>query len=67
MDVLDTEEIDEYIDRVRAYSEDLIPVLSEGDHRLLGVITSSDVAELVDEAIGDDYAKLAALAEEEEA
>ena len=63
--VLDNESIDESIERVRGYSEDLIPVLTEAG-ALVGVITSSDVTELIDERIGDDYAKLAALGSEEE-
>ncbi len=63
--VYDTEEIDESIERVRAYEEPLIPVLRE-DGILVGVITSNDIAELVDESIADDYAKLAALGTEEE-
>lgn len=62
--VLDTELIDENIERVRGYSEILIPVLTADDRRLVGVITSSDVVELVDETAGDDYAKLAALGSE---
>ena len=64
--VLDSDEVDESIDRVRGYFEDIIPVLTESDKHLVGVITSADIAELVDEAIGDDYAKLAALGSEEE-
>lgn len=64
--VLDTDEIDAEIDRVRGYFEDTIPVLTASDKRLVGVITSADIAELVDEAIGDDYAKLAALGSEPE-
>ncbi len=64
--VLDTEEIDENIERVRGYAEVLIPVLTAGEKKLVGVITSSDITELVDETIGDDYAKLAALGSEEQ-
>ncbi len=64
--VLDTEEIDENIDRVRGYSEVLLPVLTAGEKKLVGVITSSDIAELVDETAGDDYAKLAALGAREQ-
>lgn len=63
--VYDKESISENIERVRGYSEDLIPVLSE-DRRLLGVITSQDITELVDTERSDDYAKLAALSTEEE-
>ena len=48
------------------YSEDLIPVLSSETHRILGVITSNDITDIVADERGDDYAKLAALTEEEE-
>ncbi len=64
--VLDTDSISDNIERVRGYSEDLIPVLSAADHTLLGVITARDVTEIVDEQLADDYAKLAALGGEEE-
>ena len=64
--VLDKDSISENLERVRGYSEDLIPVLSSVDHRLLGVITAIDMTEIVDEELGDDYAKLAALSSEEE-
>ena len=64
--VCDKDSISENIERLRGYSEDLIPVLSSSDGRLLGVITAIDVTELVDKELGDDYAKLAALSSEEE-
>ncbi|MBO7762884.1 MAG: magnesium transporter [Clostridia bacterium] len=64
--VLDTERIDENIERVRGYSELLLPVLTADEKKLVGVITSSSIAELIDETMGDDYAKLAALGAEEE-
>ena len=64
--VLDTDKIDENIERVRGYFEILIPVLTADEKKLVGVITSSSIVELVDETIGDDYAKLAALGSEEE-
>ena len=64
--VYDKDVISENIERVRSYSEDLIPVLSAENNVLLGVITSKDITEIVDEERGDDYAKLAALASEEE-
>ena len=41
-------------------------MLSSQDNTLLGVITSKDVAELVDEVLSDDYAKLAAMTGEAE-
>ena len=51
--------------RVRDYSEDSIPVLNEGNH-IIGVITAFDVVEVVDEELGEDYAKLAGLTEAED-
>lgn len=63
--VYDKESISENIERLRGYSEDLIPVLAE-DGRMLGVITSQDITEMIDAERGDDYAKLAALSSEEE-
>lgn len=62
--VYDNERISENIERIRAYSENLIPVLST-DKELLGVITSQEITELVDTERGDDYAKLAAITSEE--
>ncbi len=62
--VYDKENISENIERLRGYSEDLIPVLSGEGNRLLGVITSKDIIEIVDAERGDDYAKLAALTSE---
>lgn len=64
--VYDKDIISENIERLRGYSEDLIPVLSSENGRLLGVITAIDITEIVDEELGDDYAKLAALSSEEE-
>ena len=64
--VCDKDSISENIERLRGYSEDLIPVLSSADGKLLGVITAIDITELVDRELGDDYAKLAALSSEEE-
>ncbi|MBQ9086736.1 MAG: magnesium transporter [Clostridia bacterium] len=64
--VCDKETISDNLERLRGYSEELIPVLSSEGKRLLGVITSKDLIEIVDEELGDDYAKLAALGSEEE-
>ena len=63
--VYDKESISESIERVRGYQEDLIPVLSD-ERKLLGVITSQDITEMVDTERADDYAKLAAMSSEEE-
>lgn len=59
------EEIEDCISRMKDYSEDSIPVL-DSDNKLLGVLTSQDVMQLVDDEMGDDYAKLAGLASEED-
>ena len=64
--VNDKDSISENVERLRGYSEDLIPVLSGKDGTLLGVITANDLTEIVDAQRGDDYAKLAALAGEDE-
>ncbi len=59
------EPIDECIERIRGYSEDSIPVLDR-ENKLCGVLTAQDVAEMVEDEIGDDYAKLGGLSSEEE-
>ncbi len=64
--VCDKEKIEENIERLSRYSEDLIPVLSEANGKLLGVLTAQQISELVEEEQDDDYAKLAALASEED-
>ncbi|MBQ1217463.1 MAG: magnesium transporter, partial [Clostridia bacterium] len=58
--------ISENIEHLRGYSEALIPVVSSESCALVGVITSIDIVEMVDEELGEDYAKLAALPAEEE-
>ena len=63
--MLDHEKIDDCIDRIVEYSEDSIPVLKE-DGTILGAITSEDIVELVDNEMGEDYAKLAGLTAEED-
>lgn len=64
--VYDTDRISERIERLCEYSEEMIPVLSSERGELLGVITASDLTELLDEERGDDYAKLAAMTGEQE-
>ena len=46
-------------------TEDSIPVLDD-DNRFLGVITSAGIIDLVDDEMGEDYAKLAGLTAEED-
>ena len=54
------ETIDDCISRIKNYSEDSIPVL-DMENRLLGVITAEDFMEVIDEEMGEDYAKLGGL------
>ena len=63
--VTDHEKIGDCIERIREYEEDSIPVLSENG-KILGVITAQDIVEVVDDELGDDYAKLAGLTAEED-
>ena len=59
------EQIEDCIERIRGYSEDSIPVL-DADNKLKGVLTAQDITDLVDDALGEDYAKLAGLTAEED-
>lgn len=59
------ERIEDCIERIKDYSEDSIPILDE-KNRLCGVLTSQDITQLVDDEMGDDYAKLAGLSAEED-
>ena len=63
--VTDHEKISDCIDRIVDYAEHSLPVLNESG-KLLGIITSADVVELVDDQMGDDYAKLGGLTSEED-
>lgn len=61
--VRDHESIADCIEQLKDYAEDSIPVLND-DNELLGVITAQDIVEVVDDEMGDDYAKLAGMSEE---
>lgn len=63
--LLATEKVSDCIERLKDYAEDSLPVLNEA-HELLGIITSQDVIEVVDDELGEDYAKLAGLTAEED-
>lgn len=63
--VMDHEKIEDCIERLVDYAEDSIPVLSQ-QKQLLGVITSEDMVEMVDNEMGEDYAMLAGLTAEED-
>lgn len=59
------EKVSDCIERLKDYAEDSIPVLSE-QGEIIGVITSEDIVEAIDDEMGDDYAKLAGLTSEED-
>lgn len=59
------EKIDECLSKIKEYALNLVPILDD-EEKLIGVITSDDIVEVVDEEMGEDYAKLAGLTEEEE-
>lgn len=63
--VLASESITDNLERLKDYAEDSIPVLDQ-EHRIIGVITSQDLVEAVDDEMGEDYAKLAGLTNEED-
>ncbi len=63
--VSDHEKISDCIEVIKDYAEDSIPVLTD-EKKLIGVITSQDIVEVVDDEMGDDYAKLAGLTAEED-
>lgn len=57
--------ISECLERIKDYAEDSIPVLNE-DNEIIGVITSQDIVEVVDDEMSEDYARLAGLTAEED-
>ena len=63
--MLDQENISDCIEQIKEYAEDSIPVLTQ-EGKIVGIITSSDIVEVVDDEMGDDYAKLAGLTAEED-
>ncbi len=63
--VTDHELISECLEQIKDYAEDSIPVLNE-NHEILGVITQQDIVEVVDDEMGEDYARLAGLTSEED-
>ncbi|SCZ78007.1 magnesium transporter [Pseudobutyrivibrio xylanivorans] len=57
--------ISDSIEMLKDYAEDSIPVLNSNGE-IIGVITSQDIIEAVDDEMGEDYAKLAGLTAEED-
>lgn len=60
-----TEQIEDCVNELKEYALDQIPVLNEND-KLIGVITQDDIVDVIDEQLGEDYAKLAGLSSEED-
>ena len=60
-----TTPIDECIQDLKDYALDIIPVLND-KNELIGVITSDDIIETVDEEMSEDYVKLAGIVDTEE-
>ncbi len=56
---------DDCIEKLKDYSENSIPIL-DNDNKLLGVITSQSIVDLVDDEMGEDYAMFAGLTAEED-
>ena len=57
--------IDDCIEKLKDYSENSIPIL-DNDNKLLGVIPSKSIVDLVDDEMGEDYAMFAGLTAEED-
>lgn len=58
--VYDHAKVSDCLEKIRDYAEDSIPVLDD-KNRILGVITSQDIIEVVDDEMSEDYAMLAGL------
>ena len=63
--VYDHEKVSDCLEKIKDYAEDSIPVLDD-KNRILGVITSQDIIEVVDDEMSEDYAMLAGLTAEED-
>jgi magnesium transporter len=59
------EETEKCFDEIRDYEEDSIPVLNS-QNELIGVITSSDIVEVIDEQAEEDLANFAGITEMED-
>ena len=63
--IIDMTLVNDALIMVKDYEIDSIPIVNEKDV-LLGVVTTNDLLELIDDELSDDYAKLAGLTSEEE-
>lgn len=59
------EQTSECVEELKELSEDSIPILSK-DNKILGVITGTELVDVVDEELSEDYAKFAGLTAEED-
>ena len=59
------EKVEDVIESLKQYQEDSIPVL-DNNNKIIGIITSSDLVEVVNEELNEDYAKFAGLTNEED-
>ena len=59
------ETIDDCIEKLKSYSEDSIPVI-DNSNSIIGVITAQSVIEVVDDEMGEDYARFAGITAEED-
>lgn len=50
-------------DEIREYEEDSFPVLND-NNEIIGVITSTDITDFVEDEQDEDYAKLAGMTEQ---
>lgn len=57
--------VSDCIQSIKDYAEDSLPVLNS-DKKVIGIITSQDILEVIDDEMGEDYAKLAGLTAEED-
>ncbi len=63
--LIDLTPVNDALILVKDYEIDSIPIINDKDV-LLGVVTTNDLIELIDDELSDDYAKLAGLTSEEE-
>ena len=63
--IVDMTLVNDALIMVKDYEIDSIPIINDKDV-LLGVVTTNDLLELIDDELSDDYAKLAGLTSEEE-
>ena len=59
------ESVEDCLERLKGYSETLIPVL-DTSNRMIGIITAQNVIEATDDVMGEDYAMLGGLTAEED-